>query len=367
MKTTVRILVFVSYFLYFFCSYGMSDNAEKIKYFRTHVTYLNFILGPLLLKDLHAIVAHYLDCKAVDYRCTTTFEDHNNSIIGLCQLQDARLAFYGTDGYIKIWDLKNSSSQTSFVVSDYRNLVVGLYQRATGLLVARLSDGTIKTIETNAHVNDSVNNNRIISPVYSVCQLQNELIALASNHVIKIVDTLQNEYIMDLRGQTGSIKALCGLSGAKLASGSSDGTIALWDLASNNRLATFHDHATAVYALEKLNDSQLISGAGGGIIKIWDLKADVCISTMHAHKSSVYALCSLDNNKFVSAAADGSIKIWDGTTRKKLAEFDGHRMAVRAIRKLNDGRLASCSDDGDDKNMVNAISRLAPARTRLFI
>ena len=73
------------------------------------------------------------------------------------------------------------------------------------------------------------------------------------------------------RGSTGSVNALCLLADGRLASGSGDGTIRLWDAATGAETARLEGHAGAVNALCLLTDGRLASGSRDGTIRLWDM------------------------------------------------------------------------------------------------
>jgi WD40 repeat protein len=60
------------------------------------------------------------------------------------------------------------------------------------------------------------------------------------------------------------------LPDGRLASGSTDRSIKLWDPASGSCVATLEGHSSYVLALAVLPDGRLASGSGDTTIKLWD-------------------------------------------------------------------------------------------------
>jgi WD40 repeat protein len=60
------------------------------------------------------------------------------------------------------------------------------------------------------------------------------------------------------------------LADGRLASGSSDHTIRLWDPASGSCSAVFQGHRDCVRALVVLGDGRLASGSDDNTIRLWD-------------------------------------------------------------------------------------------------
>jgi WD40 repeat protein len=66
------------------------------------------------------------------------------------------------------------------------------------------------------------------------------------------------------------VNALAVLPDGRLASGSSDNTINLWDPATGQLTATLEGHSGSVNTLTVLPDGRLASGANDHTIKLWD-------------------------------------------------------------------------------------------------
>ena len=83
----------------------------------------------------------------------------------------------------------------------------------------------------------------------------------------------------------------------KLASGSSDKTLKIWEIESGECLKTLLGHTAEVYALQYFGNNQLASGSLDTTIKIWDLETGACLKTLeHGDTSDVYSILVLSNN-----------------------------------------------------------------------
>ena len=141
------------------------------------------------------------------------------------------------------------------------------------------------------------------------------------------------------------VNALAVLPDGRLASGSDDSTIRLWDPASGSCLAVFQGHQKRVNALAMLPDGRLACGSFDRTIRLWDPVSGSCLAVFQGHQGGVYALAVLPDGRLASGSYDRSIRLWSPPSGSCLEVFQGHQDCVRALAVLPDGRLASGSDD----------------------
>jgi WD40 repeat protein len=151
--------------------------------------------------------------------------------------------------------------------------------------------------------------------------------------------------IARLEGHSDQVRALCVLPDGRLASGSSDKTIRLWDLTRGTEIARLDGHSDFVSALCVLPDGRLASGSGDQTIRLWDLTRGTEIARLDGHSNAVNALCVLPDGRLASGSGDQTIRLWDLARGAETARLEGHSDWVRALCVLPDGRLASGSDD----------------------
>ena len=109
----------------------------------------------------------------------------------------------------------------------------------------------------------------------------------------------------------GGVSSLAVLRDGRLASGSDDQTIKLWDPASGACSATLEGHAGEVWALAVLPDGRLASGAGDRTIKLWDPASGACNASLEGHAYGVSALAVLPDGRLAFRADDHTIRMWD--------------------------------------------------------
>ena len=145
--------------------------------------------------------------------------------------------------------------------------------------------------------------------------------------------------IATLEGHTDGVAAVSfSPDGSLLASGSSDGTILLWDMRSRERVATL-GHTDGVAAVSFSPDGSLLaSGSSDGTILLWDMRSRERVATL-GHTDGVVAVSfSPDGSLLASGSSDGTILLWDMRSRERVATL-GHTDGVVAVSFSPDGSL----------------------------
>jgi WD40 repeat protein len=145
-----------------------------------------------------------------------------------------------------------------------------------------------------------------------------------------------------LEGHNHWVTALCLLPDGRLASGSWDGTIRLWDTTSGAETARLRVYSLGVTALCALPEGRLASASELGTIQLWDVTSGVEIARQHS--SPVTALSLLPDGRLASFSHARAIQLWDPTSGFETARLslDGR---VNSSAVLRDGRLASACDN----------------------
>ena len=127
------------------------------------------------------------------------------------------------------------------------------------------------------------------------------------------------------------------------ASCSNDSDIRIWDYYTKECKNILKGHSDCVLALIKLNDGRLCSGSSDLTIKIWNWELNICDATLTGHTKWIKCLCQLNNGYIISGSDDKTIKIWKD--ENILQSLSGHSHSVRALCQINDNIFASASFD----------------------
>jgi len=134
----------------------------------------------------------------------------------------------------------------------------------------------------------------------------------------------------------------------KILSGSSDGTIKLWNIATGECIRTFKGHSDCVSSIIYSPDGKkILSASTDKTIKEWDVETGRCIRTYLGHSDKINsAVYSPNGGKILSASDDKTIMEWDVEGEKCIKIYHGHSGQVNsAVYNPNGNKILSASSD----------------------
>ncbi|MCP4345428.1 MAG: tetratricopeptide repeat protein [Desulfobacterales bacterium] len=101
--------------------------------------------------------------------------------------------------------------------------------------------------------------------------------------------------------------------GTRLASGSSDNTIRLWDVKNGTLQKTLVNHTDKVWSVAFSPDGALLaSGAADNMIRLWDAKNGYDLNIVKGHKDEVRSVAfSPDGQWLASGSNDKTVRLWN--------------------------------------------------------
>lgn len=114
-------------------------------------------------------------------------------------------------------------------------------------------------------------------------------------------------------GHEGSVVSVAfSPDGKTLASGSSDNTVKLWDVASGGEVRTLSGHTDWARSVAFSPDGRtLASGSGDETVKLWDVASGQEVRTLSGYTRDVWSVAfSPDGRTLASASSDKTVKLW---------------------------------------------------------
>ena len=139
--------------------------------------------------------------------------------------------------------------------------------------------------------------------------------------------------------------------GTRLVSGFQDGTVRLWEVASQIEVATLEGHTDRVHSVAFSPDGALLASAGGRrdrTVRLWDVATHEEMATLEEHGGRVHSVAfSPDGATLASGSWDRTVRLWDVATHEEMATLEEHGGRVHSVTFSRDGStLVSSAADG---------------------
>jgi WD40 repeat protein len=161
---------------------------------------------------------------------------------------------------------------------------------------------------------------------------------------VKIWDADSGEVKLTLSGHTDKVRAVTfSPDGKQVASASEDRTVKVWSAETGEPRLTLQ-HAAAVSGVAFSPDSkQLASASEDRLVVIWDAANGQEITTLKGHTDAVLSVCfSPDGKRLASAGREGTVKVWELDKGKELRTYPVPVLPVTGVCYSPDGKRLAC-------------------------
>jgi WD40 repeat protein len=179
----------------------------------------------------------------------------------------------------------------------------------------------------------------------------------SSDHSVKVWDARTGLELLTLKGHSERVASVAfSPDGTRLASGSSDlagqGTVKVWDTRTGQVALTLRGSAFGVASVTFTADGTRLASCGldrkGSILKVWDALNGQETLTLRGRGPAGHTWMALspDGTRLASRCEDGTVKVWDAVNGQETLTFRCHVGPFGSVAFSPDGtRLATASLD----------------------
>jgi WD40 repeat protein/predicted Ser/Thr protein kinase len=167
-------------------------------------------------------------------------------------------------------------------------------------------------------------------PVMSVCFSPDgkRLASGSLDKTIKVWDAATGQVVHTLTGHTEPVVRVCfSPDGKRLASASLDKTVRIWDAATGQLIRTLEGHANIVMSVCFSPDGKRLASTsisqGNGKVRVWDAATGQEVFALTGRDGFLAACFSPDGKRLAAAPVAGPVKLWDAETGKEAISFKG--------------------------------------------
>ena len=168
----------------------------------------------------------------------------------------------------------------------------------------------------------------------------------SSDRTVAVWDPASGAQLVTLRGHLASVEQIAwSPDGRKIATASEDATVQLWDPVTGKRLARRLGHGGIVRdVVFDPTGTVMASASVDRSAIVWSAEPSLRVTDLPAHQyATLSARFSPDGSHVATASADGTVKVCDATTGTELFAL-AHGAPVVAVRYRPDGRSIATAD-----------------------
>jgi WD40 repeat protein len=173
----------------------------------------------------------------------------------------------------------------------------------------------------------------------------------SSDGTIRIWNSTIGHSLRNVSAHLFSIRDMAYISSDQLASCSLDVSIRVWNTTSGQMLRSFRVIAFSMLSLQLVKEDCLAVGSGDKTISLWNLTTGKRIKSIYQNNEGIQCILLLNNAsssaspRLASGEFDGNVNIWHLETSQLVGNLQGHLTKVSALLNLKENHLASASED----------------------
>lgn len=171
----------------------------------------------------------------------------------------------------------------------------------------------------------------------------------SKDKTVKVWDAETGVHVRTITGHAAYVTSVVySPDGKRIASGGDDKTIRIWDADTGQELRTLRGHHNFISSLSfSPNGRRIVSGSWDETIKVWDIEAGREVLTLQGHANPVTCVAfGPDGKRIASGNHHGTVRIWDAEAGRSIHVLERHTDSIESVVFSPDGKqLASASTD----------------------
>jgi WD40 repeat protein len=239
------------------------------------------------------------------------FTGHTGNVNGVrCDAAGEWLASAGYDGSVRLWPMQGGEPR---VLSGHRGKVYDVAFSPDGQTLASAGeDGTVRTWDRSTGEQTGVLEEGT-GRVLTLDHLPNSslLAAAGDDGVVSLLDTRRGVCVRRWVAHEAGVSRLA-VWGHRLATGSPDHTVRLWDGRSGQLLGILEGHTEAVTAVAFSTDGKrVVSASLDRTVRVWDAETGQELLSLRGHGQEVLSLAfSPDGSCLAGSNVAGTVTLW---------------------------------------------------------
>ncbi|CEP24880.1 unnamed protein product [Cyberlindnera jadinii] len=219
-----------------------------------------------------------------------------------------------SDLSVKWWDFDTNEHG---LVGHHEDYVKAMCRVSSGHIVTGGLDKVVNTwdLETRSKLSSIDNTEGEMGSIYSMSSFERMVTFGDNKATISLFDTRSNEIVGRLDGHGDIVKSLVMGSNGQLLSGSSDGTVRLWDLKRLEEVKqyTFDGSIWSLYS-DDVNLNKFYTGTSQGTL--YETNQDLT-KPLGQESSGLLSICKFQDELWSSNMGDSTMKNWNDAAKTK--------------------------------------------------